>query len=74
MANLTLSIPEEVKRKMEKFKEINWSEIARAAIKKRVILLEEMNELLKHSELTEEDTIKLGKTINKKVAKKLLKK
>ena len=71
MVNITLSIPEELKKKMDQFKEINWSEIARASIRKRIILLEEMDVLLKNSELTEEDAIRLGREVNKAVAKKL---
>lgn len=74
MANITLAIPEDLKKDMEEFKEMNWSEIARAAIKKRIILMKEMNKLLAKSELTEEDTIRLGREINKKVSNKLFKK
>ena len=32
MANITLSIPQELKEEMEKFPEINWSEVARLDI------------------------------------------
>jgi hypothetical protein len=39
-------------------------------IKHKKKLLDFMDELLKNSELTEEDTIRLGKKINKKVAKR----
>lgn len=72
MTNITLSIPQEVKKEMEKFPEINWSEIARAAIKRRIILLKELKELTKDSEVTEEDAIRLGRELNAAVAKKYL--
>src|SRR3989338_8840059 len=39
MPNLTLSIPEELKKHMEEFKEINWSEVARESIRKRTAKL-----------------------------------
>jgi len=29
MVNVTISVPEELKRRMERFKHINWSEVAR---------------------------------------------
>lgn len=31
MVNITISVPEELKRQMERFKHINWSEVARRA-------------------------------------------
>ena len=74
MVNITLSIPEELKSEMEKFPEINWSEVARAAIRRKALLLKELNKLLREGEFTEEDAIDLGRKINKKASKKILKK
>jgi hypothetical protein len=31
MVNITISVPEDLKRRMERFKDINWSEVARRA-------------------------------------------
>jgi len=31
MSNITIRVPEELKRQMERFKDINWSEVARRA-------------------------------------------
>jgi hypothetical protein len=70
MVNITLSVPEELKRKMEEFPEINWSEIARRSIIERVELLEKMNKLLSKSKLTEEDALRFGKEVNKSVSRK----
>jgi hypothetical protein len=56
---------------MEKHKEINWSEIARQAIMQKLALLAKMDELLKKSKLTESETIKLGRKVNKKIAERL---
>lgn len=39
MPNLTLSVPEDLKKQMEDFKEINWSEVARESIRKRAAKL-----------------------------------
>ena len=70
MPNMTLAIPEELKRKMELFKEINWSEVARQAIQEKTAMLEKMNQLLSKSRLSESDTAAYGAQIKKSVLKK----
>lgn len=74
MVNITLSIPDDLKEEMEKFPEMNWSVIARAAIKQRIIMLQKFIEFAKDSELTEEDAIRLGREVSKKAAEKSRKK
>ena len=71
MVSMTLSIPKEMKKEMELYTEINWSAVAREAIRRKLRVLREMDELLKNSELTEEDAIFFGKKISRKVAKRL---
>lgn len=66
MASLTLAIPSEIKHRMEEFKYINWSEVAREAIADKIRLLEKMDKLLSRSNLTEEDTIRYGRMIKKR--------
>jgi len=70
MASLTLAVPEELKQKMASFKYINWSEVARAAILHKLQILEKMDKLLSKSTLTEKDTIKYGRTTNKRIWKR----
>ena len=70
MTNITLAISEEIKREMEKFPEINWSVIAREAIKKRIIVLRKFKEFTKDSEFTEEEAIDLGRELNKSLRKR----
>ena len=36
MSNITVSVPEELKREMEQLKVMNWSEVAREAFAKKV--------------------------------------
>lgn len=36
MANVTVSVPEELKREMKRLKHVNWSEVARKAFEDRV--------------------------------------
>ena len=57
MASLTLSIPNEIKKKMADFKYINWSEIARTAILEKIEVLEKMDRLLTQSRLSEKESI-----------------
>ncbi|HLD42760.1 MAG TPA: hypothetical protein VJB08_02100 [Candidatus Nanoarchaeia archaeon] len=70
MVSITLSVPEEIKKEMDHFPEMNWSAVAREAIKKRIVLLQKFKEFTKDSELTEDDAIRLGREVNKAVAKR----
>ena len=70
MVNITLSVPEDLKKEMEKFPEINWSVLFREMIRKRIMLLKHIKEFVRDSELTEGDAIRLGREVNKAVAKR----
>ncbi|MFH1100681.1 MAG: hypothetical protein V1726_01415 [Methanobacteriota archaeon] len=70
MVSMTLSIPQELKKEMEQYPEINWSVVAREAIKRKITILHKMNKLLAKSDLTEKDTLIFGRQITKKAAKK----
>ncbi len=70
MANLTLSIPSDLKMQMDHFPEINWSEVARQAIMEKTRVLGQMQRLLSQSKLTEQDTITIGRTIKQRMWKK----
>jgi len=70
MVNITLSVPEDLKKEMEKFPEMNWSVVARTAIKQRVIMLEKFREFTRNSTMTENDALKLGRKVNKSMHKR----
>ena len=70
MVSVTLSVPEEMKKEMDEFQDINWSAVARQAIKKKLIMLEKFKQFTKDSTLTEEDTLKLGAEVSKKALEK----
>ncbi len=70
MVNITLSVPEELKRKMDKFIEINWSAVAREAFKEKISDLEFLKKFKEKSTLTEEEALVRGKELNKKLAKR----
>lgn len=70
MASLTLSIPLDLKRMMDHFPELNWSEVARKAIREKILVLERMNQLLSRSELTEKDALRYGRLLKKRIWEK----
>jgi predicted transcriptional regulator len=72
MPTMTLAVPDELKKKMEKFPEMNWSEVARQAIRQRVEMLETLKEFTKDSTMTEEDALEMGRKVNKALAKRYL--
>ena len=51
MANITLSIPEELYRLMKKYRSVNWSEVARRAIVKEILHMKARDEGLTLREL-----------------------
>ena len=70
MPTITLSVPEELKREMDKSKFINWSEVAREAIRQRIAQLVILNAIAAKSKLTEEDVLEIGRKIKKSMWKR----
>jgi len=70
MANITLSIPENLKEEMEEFPEINWSEVARTSIKQKISHLKFLKGFRMDSEITPEDALKLGKEVSELLTKR----
>ena len=70
MVTLTLAVPEELKQKMETFPEMNWSEVARQAFMQKIKDLEFLKKFKSDSTLTEEDALRLGRELNKNLAKR----
>lgn len=71
---MTLAVPTELKSKMEQFPETNWSEIARQAFLQRIKDLEFLKKFKETSTLTEEDALRMGRDLNKRLAKRYTKK
>lgn len=70
MVNVTLSVPVDIKRKMDEFKIINWSEVAREAFMQKIADLEFLREFKSKSEMTPEDALKLGSKVNESLARR----
>jgi predicted CopG family antitoxin len=65
MPNITLSISEDIYRKMKMLNEVRWSEIARKAIEQRIEDLEIMNQIASKSKLTKKDIEDISKKIKR---------
>ena len=70
MSSMTLAIPADLRAQMKHFPEINWSEVARQAILQKTRQLEQLNQLLSKSTLTEHDAIEIGRQIKRRVWKR----
>ncbi len=57
---------DDLKERMEKHPEINWSEVTRQAIQEKIEALEVMDELTSTSELTESDVQEIADKINER--------
>ena len=74
MAEIKVSFPDDLKSKIEKHPEIDWSMLfKKAAIKMlhRISLLEFIENKLEKSEFTEQDAIELSEKIKEKRLKEL---
>ncbi len=70
MVNMTLAVPKELKQEMDDFPEINWSEVARIAFKRKIEALKVLKDFSSDSEMTEQDAIELGRKVNKALRKR----
>ena len=70
MANITLSIPKDLKKEMEKFPEINWSQVARDSIKKKIAQLNFLKGFRMESDITADEALKLGQEVNQLLVKR----
>jgi len=70
MTNMTLAVPEDLKKIMEKHQEVKWSEVARQAMWEHAKKLELMDKLVSKSKLTENEALEIGRKIKKEVARR----
>lgn len=70
MVSLTLSVPEEMKAEMEDHPEINWSEVARQSIERKLAELRFLEEFAADSDLTEADAVELGRELKAQMAER----
>ena len=73
MASVMATLDEPLKREIEHFSWVNWSEVAREAFLKKLKrdeAFKRFDEILKNSEMTDELAFKLGDELKKRVAKR----
>lgn len=71
MANMTLSIPDEIQKEMKQFSDVRWSEVARRAIVEKVESLRLAERLAQKSKLTIEDVDEFSRKIKSLAAQRL---
>lgn len=67
---MTLAVPEDMHKIMQKHKYIRWSEVAREAMWEKAKKLELMDNILAKSKLTEKDAEIIGHKIKHGMAKR----
>jgi len=72
VAELRIEIPEDLKRKMEKFR-IDWSQAIRRMIEREIQNLERLEEIASRSQMTEKDASELSEKVSKSIAEKFRK-
>lgn len=70
MVNMTLAIPEDLRKLMRKHKEIRWTEVARQALWEKARQMELLDRLLEKSELAEKDVQEIGEQVKKGIARR----
>ncbi|AKH97342.1 hypothetical protein [Halanaeroarchaeum sulfurireducens] len=66
MPTITVNVADDLKERMEKHPEINWSEVTRQAIQEKIETLEVMDDLTSGSKLTENDVQEIADKINER--------
>ncbi len=73
MTTMTLAVPDEIKKKMDSFPEMNWSEVARQAFMQKIEDMEFLRKFKEKSKLTESDAMRLGKEFSEAASDRLRK-
>ncbi len=69
MVSMTLSIEDDLRKRMKKHPQIKWSEVARTAIRQQLDDIEETEKLALGSRLTEKDIKEIAGKVDKEMLK-----
>ncbi len=69
MANLTVTIPEDLQNELRKHDEVNWSGVIRKALQEHLRKPQIAEAIANKSKLTQKDVDELSKLVKKGVAK-----
>lgn len=70
MTTLSVSVSEELKKKMERLEDINWSAVARRAFENKLNEVELFKQIVNKSKLKQKDAEDISNKINESIAKK----
>ena len=70
MVNVTVSVPLDMKKRMDEFAVINWSEVAREAFAEQIRKMELLKALTSKSKATDKDVEAFAKKIKSEVWKR----
>ena len=69
MANVCVSVSDEMKGKLDKFETVNWSAVARQAFAREISKLELLDKFTSKSKATDKDIEELSKKVKVGIAK-----
>jgi len=70
MVNITLAIPENLKEKLQKHKEVNWSAVTRKALEEHLMRMEMVEAIAQKSKLTQKDANELARKVKREMARR----
>ncbi len=71
MVNITLNLPDELKKELQKHDEVNWSAVIRRMLVEHLQKIKMIERIAQKSKLTEKDAREIAELVDKSVAKKL---
>ena len=69
MASVSVSVPDDMKKRLEEFDTVNWSAVARKAFSQELSKIELMDKLTAKSKASDKDIAELSKKIKSSMAK-----
>tara|TARA_Y100000310_G_scaffold72788_1_gene68895 strand:+ start:819 stop:1049 length:231 start_codon:yes stop_codon:yes gene_type:complete len=70
MVNITLTIPENLKEKLQRHKEVNWSAVTRRALEEHLDRVEMVEAIAQKSKLTSKDAEELARKVKREMARR----
>ena len=70
MVNITLAIPENLKEKLQKHKEVNWSAVTRRALEEHLKRVEMVEAIAQKSKLTQKEADELARKVKREMARR----
>ena len=72
MVEIKISVSEELREKLNKLNNINWSAVATLAFLQKIADVEFLGKFKSESDITEKDALKFGKALNERLSKRYI--